>query len=212
MDNISKIYVAETGVISPAGKNTAMTCALINSGLSCYGPTGFHNFRDHSMTGACIPHGALPELNEELMWAGLTGRERRLVQIASPALKEVIDNSGISSPIPLFLAGPESFSSTLRVINGNIIKFLKKQTDINFDLANSRYIASGRTGVLEAINLAFKYFESTSAEYVIVGGIDTYLDAAVLSVLDSERRVLAVNTNNGFAPGEGAAFLLLSRR
>jgi 3-oxoacyl-[acyl-carrier-protein] synthase I len=211
MDNIEKVYVAETGLISAAGLNTSMTCAAINAGISCYGPTGYHNFRDHSMTGTCIPDAALPELNEELAWAGLTGREKRLVRIASPALNEVIKNSGITASVPLFMAGPEKISSSLRAINGSLFKHIKKQTGINFDMGNCRYFASGRAGVLEAIDLAFKYFESTQAEYVIVGGIDSYIDPAVLSILDSERRVLAVNTNNGFAPGEGAAFLLLTR-
>ncbi len=44
---------------------------------------------------------------------------------------------------------------------------------------------------------------------MLVGGIDTMFDPDYLDHLDAERRLHALDTENGFIPGEGAAFLLL---
>jgi 3-oxoacyl-[acyl-carrier-protein] synthase I len=49
-------------------------------------------------------------------------------------------------------------------------------------------------------------------DYALVGGIDSYFDPDVLEWLDAELRLHALEAENGFIPGEGAAFLLLSRR
>ena len=211
MAALSKIYVAATGTITAAGANTEMTCAAIKSGINRYGPISFYNKRDYPMTGTSIPEEALPELNEELKYAGLTSRVKRLLRIMQPALNEVIAEAKISEPVPLFLVGPENLSEITQAVTADILNLIKTQTEIEIDLKSSRYFATGRAGVIEAIELGFKFLESTQAKYVLVGGVDSYLDPALLSVLDSEKRILAENVGDAFAPGEGAAFLLLTQ-
>ncbi|OLD92129.1 MAG: hypothetical protein AUG84_02150 [Chloroflexi bacterium 13_1_20CM_4_66_7] len=46
---------------------------------------------------------------------------------------------------------------------------------------------------------------------MLAGGIDCYRDLYVLGTLDMEQRVKSAANLDGFVPGEGAAFLLLSR-
>jgi 3-oxoacyl-[acyl-carrier-protein] synthase-1 len=45
---------------------------------------------------------------------------------------------------------------------------------------------------------------------VIFGGVDTHLDLNLLSSLDAEHRLLVPGSMDGFIPGEGAAFCMLS--
>jgi len=46
----------------------------------------------------------------------------------------------------------------------------------------------------------------------MVGGIDSYMDIAVLDWLDLQVRLKAPDAPNGFVPGEGAGFVLLGSR
>ena len=61
---------------------------------------------------------------------------------------------------------------------------------------------------IAAIDAAIRYLDS-GGECALVGGVDSYLDLYLLATLDGEDRILADGVMNGFAPGEGAGFLLL---
>jgi 3-oxoacyl-[acyl-carrier-protein] synthase I len=204
-----KVYIAATGMITPVGANTATTIAAVNAGINQYKASSFVNKKDKPMTTASVPEDALPPLHEDLNNIQLTGREKRLVRLAMPALEEVFSYYPLEQPLPLFLAGPESIYPGVKTIAAQLLKYVQIQSGAKIDLPNSRYFAMGRTGVFEAIALAFRYFAATNAPYVLVGGVDSYLDVATLSYLDAEDRVLAENMNNAFAPGEGASFILL---
>ncbi|VAW90334.1 hypothetical protein MNBD_GAMMA17-1023, partial [hydrothermal vent metagenome] len=60
-----------------------------------------------------------------------------------------------------------------------------------------------------AIEAAIQLIEQGVAPFVVVGAVDSYLDHFLLKTLDSENRVLAEGIMNGFAPGEGAAFMVI---
>jgi 3-oxoacyl-[acyl-carrier-protein] synthase-1 len=49
-------------------------------------------------------------------------------------------------------------------------------------------------------------------ESILVGGVDSWFDPDRLEALDRDRRLHGPETENGFIPGEGAAFVRLSRR
>jgi 3-oxoacyl-[acyl-carrier-protein] synthase-1 len=61
-----------------------------------------------------------------------------------------------------------------------------------------------------ALERALTALESDPATTVIVGGVDSYLDLRLLGTLDSEQRILGPRVMDGFIPGEGAAFFVLS--
>ncbi len=208
-NNVKKIFIAGTGMITPVGGNTSMTVAAVNACINKYTASSFINKTDKPMTVASVPEEALPPLGEDLKNLQLTGREKRLIRLAAPALAEVFSHYPSAQPLPLFLAGPESIYGGVKATTAKFLTYFKMQTQANIDLTNSRYFAAGRSGVIEAIALAFRYFAATNAPYVLVGGVDSYLDAATLGYLDAENRILAENMCDAFAPGEGASFILL---
>lgn len=208
-NNAKKLCVAGTGMITPLGGNTAMTIAAINAGISAYQSSSFFNKQDRPMSVTSVPDGALPPLHENLKQLPLSSREKRLIRLATPALQEVLRFYPSEDPLPLFLAGPEPIYSNVKATTAKLITQIKIQAGANLDLLNSRYFAAGRAGLIDAIDLAFRYFSATNAAYVLVGGVDSYLDTATLGSLDAEDRVLAENVPDAFAPGEGASFLLL---
>jgi 3-oxoacyl-[acyl-carrier-protein] synthase-1 len=209
VNNAPVVTIAHAAMITPVGCSAKMTFAAVEAGISRYGQSPFYNSRHKPMTAATVPEEALPKLNEKLQGAGLSGREKKIIRLGAVALEQAFAFCPTDAPVPLFLAGPEVLPNAGKPISAKILTHLLQQTDVAVDPKSSRYFATGRTGVLEAIELAFSYFSSTDAQYVLVGGVDSYLDAATLAHLDSEQRVLAEGITDGCAPGEGAAFLLL---
>lgn len=211
-ESLSRLYVVATGMVTPVGGNTAMTLAAVNARINQYQASSYINRHSKPMTVARVPSEILPSLDDQGQLAKLNGREKRLIQLAKPALEEVLANYPLANPLPMFLAGPELLPSGAKSITAQILGHIVGQTGANINLQNSRYFSSGRTGVIEAIELAFRYLATTGNQYVLVGGVDSYLDAATLGFLDIEGRVLAEGMSDSFAPGEGAGFLLLSSK
>jgi 3-oxoacyl-[acyl-carrier-protein] synthase-1 len=79
-------------------------------------------------------------------------------------------------------------------------------------MEDSKVISAGRAGGLIAIQMAFRYLANCPDTHVLVGGVDTYYDGALIQLLVQDERLLAGGNMDGFIPGEGAAFLLLSRQ
>ena len=206
------IYVVSYGLISAVGPTATLSVAAVNAGANAFQASTNINKNNAPMITAQIPAEALPVLADSLIKEPLTQQERRLIQLAIPAIQEVSKSLKKDAPIPLFLAGPESIVEANRSgARRLIIKYIAEMAGVNIDLPSSRYLASGRTGVIEAIELAYRYFAVSASDFVLIGGVDSYLDAITLGTLDADDRIKAENILDGFVPGEAAGFLLLSR-
>lgn len=211
MSQLDKLYIAATGMITPVGFNTEMTVAAVNAGISAYAESDYYNKLNSPMIGAFVPNEALPELDEALQTIGLKADEKRMICMAHVALSEIGEYLPSDGAVPLFLAGPENIPARPSSVTPSLISLIQQQSGMSIDVDTSRYIAVGRAGVIKAIDLAFKYLSVADSNYVLVGGVDSYNNTGLMSYLDVENRVLAKNVSNGFALGEGAGFLLLSK-
>ena len=212
MSQLDKLYIAATGMITPVGFNTDMTAASVNAGVSAYQDSMYFNKKDKPMKAAWVPEEALPELDEELVSVRLNGDVKRIIRLCHAGLNDLATKVSLDIPLALVLAGPENIPARSTPISGDIIQHISTQSKVDFDMQASRYAGTGRTGVLEAINYAFKYLATTDNDYILIGGADSYANTGLLSLLDSENRILAPNINDGFAPGEAASFMLLSKK
>ncbi|WP_196137596.1 hypothetical protein [Aliikangiella sp. G2MR2-5] len=212
MNQLEQLYIAATGMITPVGMSTEMTAASIRAGISAYQDSVYINKNDKPIKTSWVPNEALPPLDEELMQYRLNGDVKRIIRLCHAGLNEVLQTVSIQEPLALVLAGPENIPARSTPIAPNIIEYLKLQTKFDFDMEASRYAGTGRAGVIEAINYAFKYLSQEGNDCILVGGVDTFSNPGILSRLDSENRVLALGVSDGFAPGEGAGFLLLCKQ
>jgi len=64
---------------------------------------------------------------------------------------------------------------------------------------------------LLGLELALRYLTENQEDYVLLGGVDSYVSLSHVSVLDRANRLNVENSKDGFVPGEGAGFLLLTR-
>jgi len=210
MSDKTKVYVAGVGMVTPVGFDAPSTSAAVRARISAYQESVHINKDRNPMKMALVPEDALPPLHDELDKEGnLTARHRRMLRLAACALVEVIKQIPLKQPPPLFLAVPELIPGVECATQNTFMSLLQKQSGVELDLSLSRILAHGRAGGVQAIDLAFKYFESTGNTVALVGGVDTYQDQVLLAELDKQNRIQAEGVMDGFAPGEAAGFLVL---
>ena len=212
MSDKPKLYLAGTGMITPIGANTEMTAVAVRAGVSGYCTTSFYVSEDDHVRMALVPAEALEHcLNKDALANDYAARQMRMLRLATMALVQLGPLLPANAKPPLFLAGPEQLIDSDRPIHSGFLTDVITQTGVALNLPVSRIISTGRAGGLAAIDLAFRFFASSDESFVIVGGVDTFYDGRLLQLLLKERRLLVGGNMDGFVPGEGAAFILLSR-
>lgn len=129
-----------------------------------------------------------------------------LVEALQPFRKMAQARFGAVRPLPLVVALP----SEGRTETQTFVKALDAQVPDSIDLSRSEECDMGRAGGVAALACADTLL-SQGADAVIVGGVDSYLHPARINELCREFRLHTDTTENGFTPGEGAAFVVVSR-
>jgi 3-oxoacyl-[acyl-carrier-protein] synthase-1 len=198
-------------MITPVGVNAEMTAAAVRAGVSGYRETDLYSKKFDPLTIASVPDDALPPLSEKLKQeAGLTSRQRRLLRLITPALGEAIGSCAMKGPVPLFLAGPETLPERPTPLGSRFIESLVSQTGANIDPQYCRLFSAGRAAGFQAVDMAFRYFESTESTFALVGGADSFIDLHWLRTMDNAGRVKTDGAMDSFVAGEAAGFLLLA--
>jgi 3-oxoacyl-[acyl-carrier-protein] synthase-1 len=194
-------YVLSVGARSSLGLSALQTAMCVRAKKSEPRSSEFLDKRGHSI-GVCVT-GGLP--------AALFGYER-LVALAAPALIEAAAGRGSdAAPIPVALALPEPGRPDDDARFGRkIFEDLAAATGLPIDAARSVAVRAGNAGGALAIEAAASML-AAGAPAALVGGVDSYYHPDVLRWLDEECRLHSIEAENGFVPGEAAAFLLLSR-
>jgi len=143
----------------------------------------------------------------------------RLVALGGPALAQAARPLLLARrtrghdlvPLPVVVALPsKSRPGFDAALERSLLQALQERASVAIDHDSSRLVFGGRGGGVSAFEHALGLLRSHDA--VAVGGIDSYFDPDILEWLDDELRLHSPNTENGFIPGEGAAFLVLCRR
>lgn len=156
----------------------------------------------------------------------LTG-VRRLLQLALDALSPVL--TGVEErrcrQIKVALALPERFAAQ----PGSASKFTPDGAGFVHDLEQAlpRYFKqvlprtslprrvecwpAGRAGGVFALQQAINWLDRGEADFVVVGGVDSDYDWEVVKRIVHDDRLLTQDNLDGYIPGEGAAFIGLSR-
>lgn len=208
------VYIKSTGGICAVGIGVPQIAASVRAGISRLSETSICNREFEPMRLALLPEDALAPLTPELDSQPLTARLRRLLRLASTALQEVARSLAEISSAPLFLALPEPLPISPQLLpwlSEAFLPLVQKQSGIPFAIHRSRAFPVGRAGGLVALEQALALLSQGSADTVIVGGVDSYLDLMLLGILDQEQRLLGRTALDGFIPGEGAAFIALTR-
>lgn len=199
------------GMVTAVGLNAPQTAASVRAGTTRFSETSIYDKRFQPFVMSILPDDVLPPLSPELeKVVGLTSRQIRMLRLAAPALQEAVAGIADLRGIPLYLGGPEPLADRPAPIAEPFLQQLAIQAGVAFDSASSRVFPDGRGAGLVALKEAMAALEAGKAERILVGGVDSYLDLYLLGTMDMEDRILGPGVMDGFIPGEGAAFLLLT--
>lgn len=156
----------------------------------------------------------MPSIADDVM--GL----QRFVALGAPALMQAswpwrenhVRFGRSVPPLPIVVALPSTYRPGFdRRLERELFPWLQEKVGFALDAQRAALCTKDRGGGVQAFQWAMALLDQ-GADAVAVGGIDSYFDPDCLEWLDAEYRLHALETENGFIPGEGAAFVLLTRR
>ncbi|MGK3992643.1 hypothetical protein [Sorangium sp. So ce1024] len=193
------------------GLTAQTTAASVRAGISYFRETAILDRRSNPVVMATVPDVDLPPRARALdAITTLTTRQTRMLRLAGVALRESLGGIDRIDRIPLLLAAPEPHPGRAAVVEPRFLEQLAVQAEVRFDIQRSRVFPRGRAAVFPALCEALYRLASRTDEHVLVGGVDSHVDLQLLGTLDREERIRADGVPDGFIPGEGAAFLLLT--
>ncbi len=205
------VSITRTGMISPVGTSTLQTTTSVLAGVSRLRETSLRDGRWRPLRMGLLPDDALPPIAPALAARGdLSTRCARMVRLAGAALAECAEGTGALDAVPMFLAIPEIAPGRSSSPDARFFDDLAAQSGVTFAASSSAAFPHGRAAGFHALAAAVDAI-AAGAPRALVGGVDSYLDPLLLGWLDAEERLLTEGRPVGFMPGEGAAFLLLSR-
>jgi 3-oxoacyl-[acyl-carrier-protein] synthase-1 len=171
--------------------------------------------RFREFTVAVVPDDGLPELDPQVDPKPLTYREARMLRLAHAAAEEAMTQLS-SAPgatagvaIPCVVGLPE-LQTTIPINGDAFLQRLRRQSKLNITAAPGAAIIGGRAAALLAVRRGVEMVVRDRAPLVLVGGVDSYVDLHIMGTLDMQQRIRTDVNADGFAPGEGAGFLLLA--
>ncbi|MDC0717876.1 beta-ketoacyl synthase N-terminal-like domain-containing protein [Nannocystis bainbridge] len=193
------------------GLKAAATAAAVRAGISRQRESSFWNSKGEPMIVAFLEDEHLPPLAPELARnRRLSRRHQRMLRLATRALREAVSPVARVDTIPLLLVGPEPYAAEEAAIGAEFLMQLRVQTNVTFSREHSSTAFQGRAGGIAVLEHASRLLHEQGQPYVLVGGVDSHVDPELLGLLDRAGRVHACGVTDGFVPGEGAGFLLLS--
>ncbi len=196
-------------MVTPVGSGAAQTAASVRAGIARLSESYLHDQDGEPIVLGLVNDEDLPPLCDALEDADLPAHRRRLLRIASPAFHEALGR--LRDPVPVILGAPEARPNGEHAVDLDLLAQIGVQSGCPVDLPRSRILATGRASGLLALEHAVAMLARGAAPYMLIGGVDTYLDAETLVALDEEGRLKNGDVQDGFVPGEGAGFLLVGQ-
>ncbi len=136
----------------------------------------------------------------------------RMQQMASAALHEACEAlAGAGRPkATLLVALPQTRPGFSDADAAPLLAALSQASRHSVELSRAIPFARGHAAGLVALHNAALEIEAGSNEVFLVGGVDSWVDPQALSWLDEGRRLASMDNRLGFAPGEAAAFVLVT--
>lgn len=205
-----EVVVVGAGMMTPVGLSAPETAASARSRTARIAEIDWYDRRFRNFVVGAVPEDGLPDLDAEVDKQLMSARESRMLRLADPPLQEALAVlPKTAAPVPLILGLPE-FQTRVPLKPVAFIDRLVAQTKARVNPAKSVGLLQGRSAGLLAVKEACDRLQQQTADFALAGGVDSLVDLYVLGTLDLEKRVRNDVNGDGFTPGEGAGFVLLT--
>ena len=189
------------GMRTPLGFNRASSSAALRAGISVIAQHPFMTDRFGQPMAVTRDAGLDPR----------TLAADRLAAMAIPAAKEALapiagQRADVSIVLSFGEARPGLSAEMCSLVSDRIYGALSK----SIVPTGLRHSMGGHAGSIDGMRSGADLIASGKADFVLVGGIDSYLTADTLEWLDEIERLHSENNIYGFCPGEAAGFVLLA--
>jgi len=199
LQHFTPLRVTSTGICCAVGNYSAAVSAAIRGRLNLFQPS---DFRDE--TGSPIK---LSMLHEVSVWG-----QARLQHMYRLAMTECLAGLALSDDQPLppiILIGAER-ERGVRFHRDMVYLLSSNRPEEDYD-PHTALGCLGKAGIAEALIGANQIFAGESPpEYVIIVGVDSFLDGASITHFLEQERLLCASNPDGFIPGEAAAAIALT--
>jgi 3-oxoacyl-[acyl-carrier-protein] synthase I len=209
MPGSQPVEVLAVGVVTPVGLTAGASAAAVRAGVCRIRQTAFYDRKLKPVVAGFLDDEHLMELPMPLrhVTRAATVRHQRMLRLAGPALREAA--RGCPVPPPLLLALPEPLPGSGDPLGPDFVESLVQLSQVPIDTRQSQLFRLGRAGGLIALERALHLLRSGHSRYVLVGGVDSWVEAALFAWLEEQGRLHGEGLSDGLVTGEGAAFLLL---
>lgn len=201
---IGDAQIIALGARSPVGLRAESTAAAVRAGIS--------RIAEHSklIDGAGEP---LRCASDALLPPSLFGVPR-MVQMASSAIEETIEKLGTkrSAAKHVLLALPQLRPGFVQRDVDTLVRDIGRIEALRSASIDVVPVVGGHAAGIRALELAVARIAQRPDEVVLVGGVDSYLDAETLAWMESQGAVARKGVRGGFSPGEGAAFVAVASK
>lgn len=195
------VCVVATGAVTPVGVDASMTAASVRAGIMRHEALPFVDRAGEPMRMALAPVEAP------------FGKARRMQALAVQAAREALaalDVSALRRPVALCLGLPAPQAALDPVDPDAFVAAFEEALDVSVDATHRYGYALGHAAGGVAVEQAVRLLVTQPDRAVLVGGVDSYADALTLETLDAAGRLHSDANADGFVPGEGAAFCVLT--
>ncbi len=204
-------YIAGVGMITSIGANAEMTAAAVKSGISGYAVSDFYSRSGEPVTMASVPDGVFAEFDGTLDEGDRFNEcHDRVVKMAIIAAREACSGRIDGQSVALLMCSSDMAQDEEGL--SPLITDLETNCKPWINAERYRNLRGDRAVGIEAIDYYFRHIDDVDDDFVLIGGSDSFHDQSRLDVFDREDRLLTQASMDGFAPGEAACFILLTRR
>ncbi len=211
MDSPASFYLAGTSMICAVGSFPAMVWAACEAGLNRYHLSRFKDSKGQPIRLAPVPDAVFASPHWTVEECEEHGESQdHALKMALHCLAQLHQQEIPPQPSPLLMAMNEP------ALQADCLPLSTLTTNITqaghpwFTTDHLRSLHSGRAAGIEAIDFAYRYLIDPFPETVVIGGSDSPSSYTRLEVPDQQNRLLSLGPCDGYAPGEGAAFLWLT--
>jgi 3-oxoacyl-[acyl-carrier-protein] synthase I len=194
----ASLTVVASGMVTALGYNAPSTLAAMRAGVSGLRSSAWAD--DESGEPVRCARVSLPQRR---------GGSALLADLVAPAIHECLAAAPVADvPLLIGVAHPERVGRP-----ANLDDRLLSQIHTRLGITGhreSKIFAADEAGCGLALYQAQRLVESGRAQYVVVAGVDSFLDRATLDAFVERRRLLTPTNFNGFLPGEAGTAVLVA--
>ncbi|MBL9039587.1 MAG: hypothetical protein JNG84_13810 [Archangium sp.] len=194
------VRIVGVGARTPIGLRASLAAAAVRAGIC--------RIAEHPTALDRATEPCMVAMDRSLK---ATERRERLCELVTAALDEALETVAVAATdrVPVFLALPEEGPFFSKADATFVATHVKRHLDARLDVTVDPMPQGNAAGLL-GYRRATEALKGTKKALAIVAGVDSQIDEAFLTTLDSAGRLMSSANRWGYPPGEGAGAVVLS--